>query len=99
MTQFLYFYFLRSEHQFFCAQMPFTQRRLPLAEYVLFIHTTPTSELSRTAEDGWQATIFISQVTRRQSAQADVGFVMWPSAIVLLRRLASDPHVPHGKSA
>jgi len=45
------------------------------------------------AYDGDNATIFINQVTRRQSAQADVGFVMWPSAIVLSRWLISNPHI------
>ena len=36
--------------------------------------------------------IYISQVlTRRQSAQSDVGFVMWPSAIVLSRYLVVNP--------
>jgi len=38
-------------------------------------------------------TILINQVTKRQTAQADVGFVMWPSAIVLSRWLISNPHL------
>jgi len=44
------------------------------------------------------ATIFINQVTKRQSAQADVGFVMWPSAIVLSRWLMSNPRAIQSKS-
>ncbi|KAL9188904.1 hypothetical protein ACHAXT_011394 [Thalassiosira profunda] len=47
---------------------------------------------------GEHTTIFIRQVTKRQSAQADVGFVMWPSAIVLSRWVLSKPHVLKGKS-
>lgn len=38
-------------------------------------------------------TIYIDQVRKRQSAQVDVGFVMWPSAIVLSRWLITNPHV------
>ena len=38
-------------------------------------------------------TIFINQVTKRQSAQSDVGYVMWPSAIILSRWLISNPHI------
>ena len=40
---------------------------------------TRTIKLSRSAENEWRETVFISQVTKWQSAQADVGFVMWPS--------------------
>ena len=46
-------------------------------------------------EDG--ITILINQVTDRQSAQKDVGFVMWPSAVVLSRWLVSNPTVLRGK--
>jgi hypothetical protein len=38
-------------------------------------------------------TIYIDQVRKRQSAQVDVGFVMWPSAIILSRWLISNPHI------
>lgn len=37
--------------------------------------------------------ILIHQVTARQSAQKDVGFLMWPSAVVLARWLVSHPEV------
>ena len=43
-------------------------------------------------------TIFINQVTKRQSAQSDVGYVMWPSAIVLSRWLISNPRIISSKS-
>ena len=37
--------------------------------------------------------IYIGQVvTRRQTEQADVGYVMWPSAIALSRYLVANPH-------
>jgi len=41
--------------------------------------------------------ILINQVTIRQSAQKDVGFVMWPSAIVLSCWLLSHPEEVHEK--
>lgn len=43
-------------------------------------------------------TILISQVTVRQTSQGDVGYVMWPSAIVLSRWLLSNPENILGKS-
>ena len=42
---------------------------------------------------GTSTTVFISQVTKRQTAQVDVGFVMWPSAIFLTRWLISNPRI------
>mmetsp|Transcript_34350 Transcript_34350/g.37114 ORF Transcript_34350/g.37114 Transcript_34350/m.37114 type:complete len:512 (-) Transcript_34350:285-1820(-) len=43
-------------------------------------------------------TILINQVTcKRQSAQKDVGFVMWPSAVVLARWIVSNPSEFRGK--
>jgi predicted nicotinamide N-methyase len=51
---------------------------------------------SRYGKDG--VTILINQVTDRQSAQKDVGFVMWPSAVVLSRWLVSNPSELHGKN-
>lgn len=57
------------------------------------------AEKQNTNGDGDEiTTILISQVTKRQSAQADVGFVMWPSAIVLSRWLISNPLIIQGKS-
>ena len=75
---------------YFVRECPLPREDFLSLSYVLCIHATPTSKLSRAAEDDWQATIFISQVTRRQSDQADVGFGVWPSAIVLLRWLVSN---------
>ena len=43
--------------------------------------------------DKYETTIFINQISKRQSAQVDVGYVMWPSAIILSRWLISNPHV------
>jgi len=37
--------------------------------------------------------VLIHQVATRQSAQEDVGFVMWPSAVVLSRWLVSNPSI------
>jgi predicted nicotinamide N-methyase len=42
-------------------------------------------------------TILIHQVNKRQTAQADVGYLMWPSAIVLSRWLLSNIHVLKNK--
>jgi predicted nicotinamide N-methyase len=42
--------------------------------------------------------VLIHQVTkRRQSAQDDVGFVLWPSAVALSRWLVANPHVLENK--
>jgi predicted nicotinamide N-methyase len=71
--------------------MPFTneeiERRLPLVY-----------NLGPDQEDDTTTTILISQVTVRQSSQGDVGYVMWPSAIVLSRWLLSNPQHILGKS-
>lgn len=42
--------------------------------------------------------ILINQVTKRQSAQEDVGFVMWPSAVILSAWVVSNPHLLSGKT-
>ena len=79
--------------------MPFTNEelcnRLPLV-----YRLRPVSHASEQDErqlvddnDTIATTIFINQVTKRQSAQSDVGYVMWPSAIVLSRWLISNPHI------
>jgi len=41
--------------------------------------------------------VLINQVSGRQSAQEDVGFVMWPSAVVLSKWLISNPQLIHNK--
>ncbi len=43
-------------------------------------------------------TVLVNQVPDRQTAQKDVGFVMWPSAVVLSRWLISNPHELHEKT-
>mmetsp|Transcript_37230 Transcript_37230/g.77989 ORF Transcript_37230/g.77989 Transcript_37230/m.77989 type:complete len:475 (-) Transcript_37230:135-1559(-) len=68
------------------------RRRLPLV-YNSYSTNTPSGEMNNDDDD---TTIFINQVTKRQSAQADVGFVMWPSAIALSRWLALNPQVISG---
>lgn len=70
------------------------RKRLPLI-YNLTPVSNDDDEMQTGAEDN--TTIFINQVTKRQSAQADVGFVMWPSAIILSRWLISNPHILQGK--
>ncbi len=42
--------------------------------------------------------VFVNQVPNRQTAQKDVGFVMWPSAVVLSRWLVSNPQELHSKT-
>ena len=46
-----------------------------------------------TLNDNSATIIYIDQVRKRQSAQVDVGFVMWPSAIALSRWLVSNSHI------
>lgn len=41
--------------------------------------------------------LIVRQVTERQSAQDDVGFVMWPSAVVLASYLLENKHLVRGK--
>mmetsp|Transcript_20171 Transcript_20171/g.29667 ORF Transcript_20171/g.29667 Transcript_20171/m.29667 type:complete len:505 (+) Transcript_20171:71-1585(+) len=47
---------------------------------------------------GVQESLMVRQVTERQSAQEDVGFVMWPSAVVLASWLLDNQDVLRGKS-
>ena len=60
------------------------QRRLPI-----------TFQIS--AQDKKSTDVLIGQVQTRQSAQDDVGFVMWPSAVVLANFLGSNPDIVQGK--
>lgn len=76
---------------------PFTldalRSRLPLHFIVSSVPGHNTSTL-----DCQQHHILIHQVTaRRQGAQEDVGFVMWPSAVVLASWVASNPSKVLGK--
>ena len=82
--------------------MPFTneeiESRLPL---VYNLGPTEEEQDEEKKDDQRQhksTTILISQVTARQSSQGDVGYVMWPSAIVLSRWLISNPQHIYGKS-
>lgn len=69
--------------------------RLPLIYNLTPVSDDDGGALQSEVEDC--TSILIKQVTKRQSAQADVGFVMWPSAIALSRWLISNPHIFHGK--
>jgi predicted nicotinamide N-methyase len=62
------------------------QQRLPLSFHIHPIDGTKSSSPS-------SPLVLINQVTTRQSAQKDVGFVMWPSAVALSRWLVSNPQV------
>ena len=73
------------------ARLPLVFNICPVAGY-----KTKSESSSGYNEDG--ITILINQVTDRQSAQKDVGFVMWPSAVVLSRWLVSNPKELHGKT-
>ncbi|KAL7547093.1 hypothetical protein ACHAWF_010408 [Thalassiosira exigua] len=79
--------------------MPFAalelRSRLPLAYDLTPVRTGNGANRTGGDED---AAIFIGQVTKRQTAQEDVGFVMWPSAIVLSRWLMTNPEVLWGKA-
>jgi predicted nicotinamide N-methyase len=48
--------------------------------------------------EGESVIVLINQVTKRQSAQVDVGFLMWPSAIVLSRYILSNTHLIKNKT-
>ncbi len=67
--------------------------RLPLIFRIKPVHIEDDSSLSN--YDG--VTILINQVKARQSSQADVGFLMWPSAVVLSRYLLTHPDLVFDK--
>lgn len=48
--------------------------------------------------DGKEVTVLIQQVTSRQGAQEDVGFVLWPSSVVLARWILYNPDFIQDKS-
>ncbi|KAL7484475.1 hypothetical protein ACHAW6_010117 [Cyclotella cf. meneghiniana] len=74
--------------------MAFTDEEL-LSRLPLIYNMRPASPVK---ENDDVTTILIHQVTKRQTAQADVGFLIWPSAIVLGRWLLSNRHVLRGKT-
>ena len=75
------------------ARLPLVFNICPVAGYKTQSESESSSGYNK---DG--ITILINQVTDRQSAQKDVGFVMWPSAVVLSRWLVSNPKELHGKT-
>uniref|UniRef100_A0A7S4APW1 FAM86 N-terminal domain-containing protein n=1 Tax=Pseudo-nitzschia australis TaxID=44445 RepID=A0A7S4APW1_9STRA len=72
--------------------------RLPLVFNIYPVVARSQSQSGEHKTDGAGTTILINQVTERQSAQKDVGFVMWPSAVVLSRWLVSNPEEVRGKT-
>jgi hypothetical protein len=76
--------------------MPFTneeiESRLPLVYYLGGDMQAEEVEGVLHKKANNPTMILISQVTLRQSSQGDVGFVMWPSALILSRWLISNPH-------
>lgn len=74
---------------------PFTTEellcRMPLEFEISDCHDGSESEREKTV-------VFIKQVAERQSSQYDVGFLMWPSAVVLSKWLVSNKDVLIGKS-
>ena len=76
---------------FFCLG---SSKRSPTTEHTIPLSFTINSRC-RVAN---AVKILINQVTDRQSAQKDVGYVMWPSAVVLSRWLVSNPTELRGKT-
>ena len=68
---------------------PFTNQEL-IDRLPLIFTIQPVQNVSASAAE--TMTILINQVKERQSSQADVGYLMWPSAVVLSRYLATNPH-------
>ena len=68
---------------------PFTHQEL-MDRIPLNFTIQPVTNVSASAAE--TMTIFINQVKERQSSQADVGYLMWPSAVVLSRYLSTNPH-------
>ena len=77
--------------------MAFTGEEL-IARLPLVYNLHPTSSTHAENDTTTTTTILIHQVTKRQTAQADVGYLMWPSAIVLSRWLLSNTHILKDKT-
>jgi predicted nicotinamide N-methyase len=73
---------------------PFSHQEL-LDRLPLSFPITPIDDENnlRETDDRTTITILINQVKSRQSSQADVGFLMWPSAVVLSRYLVTNPDI------
>ena len=74
--------------------MAFTDEEL-ISRLPLVYNLRPAASMSAGVLDS--TTVLIHQVTKRQTAQADVGYLMWPSAFVLARWLLTKFHVLKGK--
>lgn len=57
----------------------------------------PMSRVSGSHQEGAEV-VYIQQVSERQNSQYDVGFLMWPSAVVLSEWLAANRHFLTAKS-
>ena len=80
------------------SNMAFTSDEL-VSRLPLVYNLMPLSDDGSSGKmDETSTTIFINQVSKRQSAQVDVGYVMWPSAIILSRWLISNEHVIKDKN-
>ena len=79
---------------------PFTveelRARLPLCFSVSSVNDCEENTADTAVETAPQH-ILIHQVTARQSAQEDVGFVMWPSAVALSSWVVTNPKLVIGK--
>mmetsp|Transcript_19385 Transcript_19385/g.56706 ORF Transcript_19385/g.56706 Transcript_19385/m.56706 type:complete len:465 (-) Transcript_19385:281-1675(-) len=70
-------------------------KRLPLH---FMMKPVATAGCANELEECKEQSVLINQVSIRQSAQEDVGFVMWPSAVVLSFWIISNPSLVHGRS-
>lgn len=85
------------------------KRRLPLVFRIIRPPTSPTNSSANKNDHHGSSSetlckeeellvVLINQVSARQTAQKDVGFVMWPSAVALATWLISNPKVIQGKT-
>ncbi|KAG7374311.1 lysine methyltransferase [Nitzschia inconspicua] len=75
----------------FCKSFPLVAT--PLTPDELRVRLPLLFEVNPSTKDREGLSILINQVTTRQSAQKDVGFVMWPSAVVLAQWLVDHPEL------
>jgi len=71
--------------------------RLPLRFHIEAVDTD-ASDCTDSESSSNSQVVLIHQITKRQSAQEDVGFVMWPSAVALSRWLVSNPLTVKGRT-
>lgn len=76
---------------------PYTRQEL-IDRLPLSFSISAVDDDERKVQESISMSVLINQVKDRQSSQADVGFLMWPSAVVLSRYLASNPEEVIGKN-